>query len=81
MRGVELVELLKSTDAANDRLGLQIAELSAKRDHLRQSTEQSVEAAQEARRRAAQLAILAGSAAAGLIGAAFVAFEAADTAA
>jgi len=62
MRGVELVELLKSTDAANDRLGVQIAELSAKRDHLRQSTQQSQVAAQEARRRAAQLAILAGSA-------------------
>ncbi len=62
LRGVELVELLKSTDAANDRLELQIAELSAKRDHLRQSTEQSAVAAQEARRRAAQLAILAGSA-------------------
>lgn len=62
LRGVELVELLKSTDTANDRLALQIAELSAKRDHLRQSTEQSAAAAQEARRRAAQLAILAGSA-------------------
>jgi uncharacterized protein YlxW (UPF0749 family) len=62
MRGVELVELLKSTDAANDRLGLQIAELSAKRDHLRQSTRQSEAAAEEARHRAAQLAILAGSA-------------------
>jgi len=62
LRGVELVELLKSTDAANDRLELQIADLSAKRDHLRQSTAQSAVAAQEARRRAAQLAILAGSA-------------------
>lgn len=62
MRGVELVELLKSTDAANDRLGLQIAELSAKRDHLRQSTRQSEVAAEEARHRAEELAILAGSA-------------------
>lgn len=62
LRGVELVELLKSTDAANDRLELQINQLSAKRDHLRQSSEQSAVAAQEARRRAAQLAILAGSA-------------------
>lgn len=62
LRGVELVELLKSTEVANDRLGQQIADLTAKRDQLRQSTRRSETAVREARRRAAQLAILTGSA-------------------
>jgi uncharacterized protein YlxW (UPF0749 family) len=62
LRGVELVELLKSTDAANDRLAQQIDELTFKRDQLEQSSRQSAASAREARRRAAQLAILSGSA-------------------
>lgn len=62
LRGVELVELLKSTEVANDRLAQQIDELSAKRDRLKRTTRQSETAARESRRQEAQLAILAGSA-------------------
>jgi uncharacterized protein YlxW (UPF0749 family) len=61
LRGVELVELLKSTEIANDRLAQQIDELTVKRDQLKQSSRRSAAAEREARRRAAQLAILSGS--------------------
>ena len=62
VRGVELVELLKSIDAANERLAGQIDDLTATRNDLRNSTQRSAEAEQQARKRAEQLAILAGSA-------------------
>jgi uncharacterized protein YlxW (UPF0749 family) len=62
VRGVELVELLKSIDAANERLAGQIDDLTATRNDLQNSTQRSAEAEQQARKRAEQLAILAGSA-------------------
>jgi len=62
VRGVELVELLKSIDAANERLGTQIEELTETRDELLSSTRRSEDAEEEARERSQQLAILAGSA-------------------
>lgn len=60
LRGVELVELLKSVDAANERLDRQIQELTATRDELQSSSAQSDEARRQARRTADELAILAG---------------------
>jgi uncharacterized protein YlxW (UPF0749 family) len=62
VRGVELVELLKSIDAANERLATQIDELTETRDDLLSSTRRSEDAEKEARERSEQLAILAGSA-------------------
>ena len=62
VRGVELVELLKSIDAANERLGTQIKDLTQTRDDLLSSSRRSEDAEEEARRRSDQLAILAGSA-------------------
>lgn len=62
VRGVELVELLKSIDAANERLATQIDELTETRDDLLSSSRRSEDAEEEARARAEQLAILAGSA-------------------
>ncbi len=62
VRGVELVELLKSIDAANERLGTQIEDLTQTRDELLSSTRRSEDAEEEARKRSDQLAILAGSA-------------------
>ncbi|MGH3474956.1 MAG: hypothetical protein ACRDOT_08600, partial [Aeromicrobium sp.] len=38
VRGVELVELLKSIDAANERLGTQIEDLTQTRDDLLSSS-------------------------------------------
>ncbi|KQY59225.1 hypothetical protein ASD11_06480 [Aeromicrobium sp. Root495] len=64
LRGVELVELLKSIDAANQRLGRQIDELTATRNGLQSSNQSSEEATKQARKRAAELAILAGTVAA-----------------
>lgn len=61
VRGVELVELLKSIDAANERLGTQIEDLTQTRDELLSSTRRSEDAEEEARKRSDQLAILAGS--------------------
>ena len=61
VRGVELVELLKSIDAANERLASQIDELTVTRDDLLSSTRRSEDAEKEARERSEQLAILAGS--------------------
>ena len=62
VRGVELVELLKSIDSANERLATQIDDLTATRDDLRSSSERSKDAEEQARKRSEQLAILAGSA-------------------
>lgn len=61
LRGVELVELLKSTDAANERLADQIEELGRTRDELESSTQRSETAERQARERADALAILAGA--------------------
>jgi len=62
VRGVELVELLKTIDAANERLGTQIDDLTETRDDLLTSSRRSEDAEKEARKRSEQLAILAGSA-------------------
>lgn len=62
VRGVELVELLKSIDAANERLGAQIDDLTTTRNDLLSSTRRSEDAEKQARKRSEQLAILAGSA-------------------
>jgi uncharacterized protein YlxW (UPF0749 family) len=62
VRGVELVELLKSIDAANERLATQIDDLTATRDDLLSSSQRSEDAEKQARKRSEQLAILAGSA-------------------
>lgn len=61
LRGVELVELLKSVDVANERLAAQIDDLTATRDQLVASQGDPQEAEQVARERAEQLAVLAGS--------------------
>jgi uncharacterized protein YlxW (UPF0749 family) len=62
VRGVELVELLKSIDAANERLATQIDDLTTTRDNLLSSSQRSEDAEKQARKRSEQLAILAGSA-------------------
>lgn len=61
VRSDDLVELLKSLDAANERLNTQIAELTATRNGLLNSTQLSERAEQQAKLRAEQLAILAGT--------------------
>lgn len=61
LRGVELIELLKSVDVANERLAAQIDDLTATRDRLRASKGDAGEAEDVARKRAAELAVLAGS--------------------
>lgn len=61
VRGDQLVELLKSLDAANERLGTQIDELTATRNGLLSSSKRSEAAAKQAKQRAEQLAILAGT--------------------
>ena len=61
VRGDDLVVLLKSLDAANERLGTQIDELTATRDGLLNSTQRSEQAEKQAKLRAQQLAILAGT--------------------
>jgi uncharacterized protein YlxW (UPF0749 family) len=61
VRGDDLVVLLKSLDAANERLGTQIDELTATRDGLLNSTQRSEKAEKQAKLRAQQLAILAGT--------------------
>lgn len=62
VRGEELVELLKSLDVANERLSTQIDDLTTTRDGLRSSTRRSERAEKQAKLRAEQLAILAGTA-------------------
>lgn len=61
VRGEDLVELLKSLDAANERLGTQIDELTETRNGLLNSTQRSARAKEQAKLRAEQLAILAGT--------------------
>lgn len=61
VRGAELVELLKSLDAANERLASQVDELSRQRDELQSSTTSDTEARLAAQERAAALAVLAGT--------------------
>lgn len=61
VRGENLVELLKSLDSANERLTTQIEDLSTTRDGLLSSTKRSQQAQKQAKIRAEQLAILAGS--------------------
>ncbi|MET0931097.1 MAG: DUF881 domain-containing protein [Aeromicrobium sp.] len=62
VRGEELVELLKSLDTANERLATQIEDLTTTRDGLLSSTKRSEKAEQQAKLRAEELAILAGTA-------------------
>lgn len=62
VRSNELVELLKSLDVANERLGTQIDDLTTTRDGLLSSTRRSERAERQAKLRADQLAILAGTA-------------------
>jgi uncharacterized protein YlxW (UPF0749 family) len=61
VRGDELVELLKSLDSANARIGTQIDDLTATRNDLLSSTKRSAEAEKQAKERSEQLGILAGS--------------------
>ena len=62
VRGGELVELLRSLDAANERISTQVSELTVTRNDLLNSTKVSEEAERQARKRADDLSILAGSA-------------------
>jgi uncharacterized protein YlxW (UPF0749 family) len=62
VRGDELVVLLKSLDTANERLSTQIEDLTETRNDLRSSTRRSEKAEKQAKRRAEELAILAGTA-------------------
>ena len=64
VRSTELVELLKSLDAANERIDGEIGDLRGTRADLQNSSKLNAEAAREARKRADELSILAGSAAA-----------------
>ena len=61
VRKGELVELLKSLDSANDRVSSRVDELTATRNELLSTTQRSEQAAQQARKQAEDLAILAGS--------------------
>lgn len=61
VRGEDLVELLKGLDAANERIGIQIDELTETRNGLLNRTKLSERAEQQAKVRAEQLAILAGT--------------------
>ncbi|MGZ5408272.1 MAG: DUF881 domain-containing protein [Aeromicrobium sp.] len=64
VRGGELIELLRSLDAANERISTQVSELTVTRNDLLSSTKKSAEAERQARKRADDLNILAGSVAA-----------------
>lgn len=61
VRGDELVELLRSLDSANERLGTQITDLTETRNDLLSSTKRSARAQKQARERAEELGILAGT--------------------
>lgn len=61
VRGDELVELLKSLDSANERLDTQIDDLTSTRNDLLSSSKRSEEAERQAKERADQLGILAGT--------------------
>jgi uncharacterized protein YlxW (UPF0749 family) len=62
VRGDELVELLKSLDVANERLSTQLDDLTATRNGLLSSTQRSERAEKQAKKRAEDLSILAGTA-------------------
>lgn len=64
VRGDELVELLKSLDTANERLSTQVEDLTTTRNELLDSSKLSEKAEKQAKTRAEQLAILAGTSAA-----------------
>jgi uncharacterized protein YlxW (UPF0749 family) len=64
VRGDDLVVLLKSLDSANERLSTQIDELTETRNGLLSSTQLSAKAKKQAKERAEDLAILAGTSAA-----------------
>ena len=64
VRGTELVQLLRSLDSANERISTQVNELTVTRNDLLSSTQKSAEAELQARKRADDLSILAGSVAA-----------------
>lgn len=61
VRKGDLIELLRSLDAANERITTQVTELTTTRDDLLGSTKKSAEAESQARKRANDLGILAGS--------------------
>jgi len=61
VRSDELVELLKALDAANQRLGKQITDLTRTRDSLLDTNQRTKAATDAARERADALAILAGT--------------------
>lgn len=61
VRSDDLVELLKSLDAANQRLDRQIADLTSTRNDLRDADKRSKTAQAEAQARADAFAILAGT--------------------
>lgn len=62
VRKGELVELLRSLDAANERISTQVSELTLTRNDLLGSTKRSEDAERQAKKRADDLAILAGTA-------------------
>lgn len=62
VRKGELVELLRSLDAANERISTQVSELTVTRNDLLGSTKRSEDAERQAKKRADDLAILAGTA-------------------
>ncbi|MEO6470437.1 MAG: DUF881 domain-containing protein [Aeromicrobium sp.] len=62
VRKGDLVQLLRSLDAANERITTQVNELTVTRNDLLSSTKRSEEAERQARKRANDLGILAGSA-------------------
>ena len=61
VRGADLVEMLKSIDATNQRLTAQIEELTATRNQLQTDSTNTNQAEKTARERADAMAILAGS--------------------
>lgn len=61
VRKGDLVELLRSLDAANERITSQVSDLTATRNDLLSSTKKSQEAENQARKRAGDLGILAGA--------------------
>lgn len=61
VRKGDLVELLRSLDAANERITSQVTDLTTTRDDLLSSTRKSQEAEDQARKRTGDLGILAGS--------------------
>lgn len=64
LRQDELVELLRTVEGTSQRVNEQIEELRETRSDLRRSTERSEQAEEQARKRADDLAILSGQAAA-----------------